>query len=240
MRDGRVDLLSSGANGININTYPSVTVEFWATPECDPGQPGCTPAGAYSNDSFSTAVNFGDVYPAGKAFPAGAGSNYIIMQTHRGDNVSRAAIAITDVNNANGPWTAETGVNGPELEDGHEHQYAMTINSTSLTYYVDGVSMGTAPLANPNSHGLANMLSSVSTAHVWLGSGYAIDQNWAGIMDELRIWNGDASAQYIKNSFAAGPNQLTPFLDNVPEPTSLTLALLGLCGVRLLRRKARA
>ena len=61
-RDGRIDLLANGANGININTYSATTIEFWATPECDPAQAGCTVAGANANDGFSTAVSFGTVY----------------------------------------------------------------------------------------------------------------------------------------------------------------------------------
>jgi hypothetical protein len=243
-RDGRVDLLANGANGININTYPSATIEFWATPECDPGQAGCSVAGAYPNDGFSTAVAFGSVKaaPALGNFPIGAGSDYVIMQTHRGDNVSRGAIAITDETANVGPWTAEDGVNGPEKQDGNPHQYAIVIDSNSLSWYVDGVSQGTTALSASNSHGLANKLASVSNDHVWLGSGYAIDENWAGIMDELRIWKGAASSDYIHNSFAAGPNQLTTFIDKVtvPEPTSFALAVLGACGFAWIRRKARS
>ena len=238
-RDGRVDLLSNGASGININTYSAVTIEFWAIPNCaDPAVCSINP-----NDNFSTTLGFGSTYgppdlPAPEVGPTGAGADYIIMQTHRAFdfNESRAAIAVTTQETLGAPWLAETGVNGPEHQDQAEHHYAAVIDSTTLTYYVDGVSLGTAPLSTSNSHGNANSLAGVSNDHVWIGSGYTIDQNWSGSMNELRIWNKAASDAYIANSVAAGADQLTQFLEKVPEPASLVLALVGLCSLGILRR----
>src|SRR3990172_1582537 len=42
-RNGRVDLLANGANGININTYSAVTIEFWAPPNCGSTDGSCSP-----------------------------------------------------------------------------------------------------------------------------------------------------------------------------------------------------
>jgi hypothetical protein len=241
-RNGRIDLLSSGANGININTYSATTIEFWATPECDGGA-ACSLAGVNANDNFSTAVSFGSVYNNTPALPDagnGAGADYIIMQTHRGGSASRGAISVNNETTPGAPWGAETGVDGPEHNDGGEHHYALVIDSTSLSFYVDGVEQGTTALANPNSHGLANMLSGVSNDHVWIGTGYLIDQSWSGSMNELRIYNQAAASEYIAASYTAGADSLTQFIEKVviPEPTTLCLALIGLCGFAARRRKS--
>lgn len=235
-RDGRVDLLANGANGININTYSATTIEFWATPNCD----NVDACGPNPNDSFSTALGFGSVYEAGEGADAGAGADYILMQTDRGDDFSRGSIAVTDETQG-APWGAETGVTGVEYNDSAEHYYALVIDSSELTYYVDGAPAGTAALANPNAHGLANSLAGVSNDHVWIGSGYAIDQNWAGAMNELRIWNAAASDDYVAASYGAGADQLTDFIEKVavPEPACLSLAALGLLSLVGLFRRSR-
>jgi hypothetical protein len=237
-RNGRVDLLANGPNGININTYTKTTIEFWAIPNC--ADVAVCPTNP--NDNFSTTLGLGSTYTLDPPGPIGAGADYIIMQTHRAFNFneSRAAIAVTSEATLSAPWGAETGVNGPEFQDGQEHHYAVVIDATELTYYVDGVSMGTAPLANPNSHGNANSLAGVSNDHVWIGSAYTIDQAWSGAMNELRIWDGAAADEYIANSFAAGADQLTGFIDKVPEPASLGLAFVCLCSLGgALRRRVR-
>jgi len=252
-RNGRIDLLSSGANGININTYTATTIEFWATPECD-GSAACSLAGVNANNGFSTAVALGNVYnnvtPPTDG-PNGAGADLILMQTHRGDNVSRGAIAITNEATQGAPWGAETGVNGPEFQDGAQHHYALVIDSNSLSFYVDGVvqdangaTAGTPTqiaLANPNSHGLANFLSGLSNDHVWIGTGYTIDQSWSGSMNELRIYNKAAASSYLANSFAAGPDSVPTFIEKVaiPEPASLSMALLGLLSLVGMCRRSR-
>jgi hypothetical protein len=245
-RDGRVDLLANGANGININTYSAVTIEFWATPNCAAVDGSCAP---YPNDSFSTALGFGSTYgppdlPAPEVGPTGAGADYIIMQTHRAVDFleSRGAIAVTQEDTLGAPWLAETGGNGPEFNDSAEHHYALVIGEQTLTFYVDGVSMdGPIFLANPNSHGLANSLAGVSNDHVWIGTAYTIDQSWAGAMNELRIWDAAGAAEYVAASFAAGPNQLADFVElvEIPEPATCGLALLGLFSLGVFRRRAR-
>jgi hypothetical protein len=175
--------------------------------------------------------------------PNGAGADYIIMQTHRAVDFeeSRGAISVTNQETTGAPWVAETGVNGPEYNDAGVHHYALAISPLSLSWYVDGVSYGTTPLAASNSHGNANTLAGVSNDFAWIGSMYEIDQRWAGIMDELRIWDAAGSAEYVANSFAAGPNQLAEFIEHtdIPEPATCGLALLGLCSLGVFRRRAR-
>ena len=93
-RDGVANMLANGANGININSYSALTVEFWAT------------ADAVLNNGFHSAVGFGDVYNNAVPpvdGPNGAGADYIILQTHRGDNFSRGSIAVTN-ETMGAPW----------------------------------------------------------------------------------------------------------------------------------------
>jgi len=95
--------------------------------------------------------------------------------------VSRAGISC---GNVDAPWGAETGVDGPEIDDGQPHFVVATIDGTSVTLYQDGVLCGTATLS------AANKLSAVSTNFAYLAKGgYAGDPEWLGQIHEFRIYN---------------------------------------------------
>jgi Concanavalin A-like lectin/glucanases superfamily len=218
-RDGVVNLLSSGADGINVNTYSALTVEFWATPNSATDPPGVAPN---LNDGFSTAVAFGKI----NGTNAGLAGNYVLMQTHRGDDVSRGSISISDDGD---PWTEESGANGAELNDQAEHQYVVAIDGTNISWYVDGALAGSNPLS------ATNMLSGVSTEFARIGSAYPNDQNWAGMVNDLRIYDMTFSDADIRASYGRGADGAA-----IPEPVSAALAgLASLGGLALLRRKAR-
>ena len=128
--DGVDDWLEMDAAGIAINTYTTgLTLELWSTQDT-------------VNQGFSMTASFGDTWDNG------FGRDYLNIATTRGDEVSRAAIANTP--DSDSPWADEVGVNGPELNDGLEHHYVLTISdpaadgSGELAYYIDGVLQGKA------------------------------------------------------------------------------------------------
>ncbi|MEN6427102.1 MAG: LamG-like jellyroll fold domain-containing protein [Phycisphaerales bacterium] len=151
----------SGAE-IAMNTYEAVSVVAWFTPT----------AGA--NTGYHMVCYFGDSLN-------GFGSNGIFYTPARGNNVSRAGISC---GNTAAPWGAETGVDGPEIDDGNLHFVVATIDGTSVTLYQDGVLCGTATLS------AANKLSAVSTNFAYLAKGgYTGDPEWLGQIHEFRIYN---------------------------------------------------
>lgn len=215
-RDGLISMVTSATdpNGIDIPSYQALTVEFCATPNADASPPGITPN---LNNSFSTAVGFGKI----NGTDPGLFGEYIILQTHRGDNVSRGAISFSDDGS---PWDEESGANGAEINDNKRHHYALTIDPAagSIAWYVDGSLAASGALSAGNSS-----LSVVSNDLALIGDAYPNDQNWAGRMHDLKIYDNVQSAADIAADAA----------DCVPEPSSLALLLAGFGSLLLFRRK---
>jgi len=206
-RDGTIDL---GGGAIGINTYSSLTLEVWATPSSS------------LNDSFSSLLGFGRPDPGNP----GIFNRYVILQTHRNDNVSRVSISLSDDGS---PWDEEDGANGAELNDNEEHQYVGVIDATSISLYIDGAFVSSSPLANV----LPNGLSGLATDQALIGDAYANDQNWAGSVNEVRIYGNPLPDFAIAANFAAGPDgQIT-----VPEPSAFVLSGLGILGLLMRRRR---
>ena len=178
-----VDLLSSGPNGINLNTYTSgLTLEVWATPSS-------------AMTGFSTLLGFGAVNTTNPAFAA----NYLNLQTHRGDNVSRAAIAIS--NDAD-PFTEEDFANGPEYNDNLQHFYAVTLTNTAISLYTDAALRQTSPVPV---NGVNNMISGVSTEFARIGSAYPFDPLWQGSVSNVDIFDTARTAVQISLDFIGPP-----------------------------------
>lgn len=181
----------NNGSGLNVASYPAMTVDVWATPD------------STLNDDFSTLVGLGQVSPAN----ADHAHDYFLLQTHRGDNASRAALAVHEDGDTE-PWLQEEGANGPELNDDMMHHYRAIVTSSDISLYVDGVLEETTPLT-------MNSLANVADGFAWIGDGYPGDQNWAGTVHRLDIYDSV-----------------------IPEPTSLVLC--GIAGIGALCRRRRA
>jgi len=150
------------ADSIAINTYQEITLEAWYTPTKD------------ANPSFTMLAFFGNTQNS-------FGVNYYFMTAARQDDVSRTAISC---NNTSTPWSAETGVNGPEYDDGRLHHMVSTLTNDSIKIYIDGTLTGAAKLDTNNN------ISSISTAFAYLAkSGYTGDAQWIGRIHEFNIYN---------------------------------------------------
>jgi len=166
----------SGA-AIAMNTYPEVTIEAWYTPT----------AGA--NTGWSMLGYFGDSVN-------GLGSNGFFMTTARGDNKSRAAISIGDINT---PWASESGADGPEYDDGQLHYMVATLTATHVNLYIDGVLYAHTALS------AANKISGISQNFAYLAKGgYSGDPEWIGQIHEFSIFNTALSPVAVAARFKAG------------------------------------
>ena len=174
---------------IAINTYPAVTVEVWATPSS-------------AMTGFTSLFGFGAVNTADPTLAA----NYFILQTHRGDNVSRAALSIS--NDAT-PFSEEDFANGPEYNDNLKHHYAAVLDTvitasnptTSIKLYTDGAlrQSTTYPV-----NGASNAISGISTQFARIGSAYPVDPLFIGTVGNIRISNVAETAGSILIRFAQG------------------------------------
>ncbi|MCW8850165.1 MAG: endo-1,4-beta-xylanase, partial [Melioribacteraceae bacterium] len=165
-----------------INKYDEITIELWfrAVPN--------------ANTGFNMIAAFGNTQNT-------IGVNYFFITPTRGDDVSRAAISCGD---ASTPWASETGSNGTEYDDGNTHQMISTIDSASITLYIDGQLQSTTPLDSNN------RISEISTTYAYLAkSVYEADPTWRGEIFEFNIYDKALSADgilslYDKANFGAG------------------------------------
>ena len=178
-----VDLLSSA---ININTYPAVTITAWATPSS-------------AMTGFHTLLGFGQVNTAPNQTQL---ANYFILQTHRGDNVARAAIS-TGINAT--PFASEDFANGTELNDNLQHFYAAVLTNTAISLYEDGTLSQTSPVGTAQGGNAANnMISALSNSLARIGAGYPVDPLWQGSINQIKIYNEARTGAQIGLEFAQG------------------------------------
>jgi hypothetical protein len=184
--DGLDDWMEMDSAGIAINTYVTgLTLELWSTQDT-------------VNQGYSMTAAFGDVWPNGN------GRDYLSIATARGDDVSRAMFANTP--DQDSPWADEVGVNGPELNDGLEHHYVLTIDdpdadgSGQLAFYVDGELQDTAALDG-------TLVSALSNTNAYLGRGtYDVDAEMRCSINEFRIYDSALTAQEVLEHYYAGPD----------------------------------
>jgi len=169
---------------IAINTYSEVSIEAWCTPMA-----GCCTA-------WSTLAYFGGQSPS-----ANWGVDYFFISTSRGLDNSRAAISVGDYNT---PWEDETGVDGPEYDDGLLHHMVGTLTATDISLYIDGVLIGSAVLVGDNHiDGISQQLAYLAK------SGYT-DPEWIGAIEEFNIYDQALSPAQVEAKYAAGPVRLGP------------------------------
>ncbi|HPR33939.1 MAG TPA: T9SS type A sorting domain-containing protein [Prolixibacteraceae bacterium] len=180
--------------GIEINTYSELSLEVWATAE------------AGMNTGFTMVCYLGGTSNS-------LGSQGCFISLARGDDVSRGAISTV---NLSAPYSGETGVNGPEYDDGALHYYVMTIDDAILSYYVDGELMGEGDLA-----AIGNSISALSNDLVFVGKGgYTADPCWIGTVHKFNIYNTILSADEVVN-LSIEPNIVPGAASNIPvfEPS---------------------
>ncbi len=179
------------ADSIALNTYKEVSLEAWYTPAKN------------SNPNFTMLAYFGDTQNS-------IGVNYYFMTAARQDSVSRTAISC---DNTSTPWSAETGVNGPEYDDGNLHQMISTLTSDSIKLYIDGTLTGAAKLDTNNN------ISRISTAFAYLAkSGYTGDSQWLGRIHEFDIYDTALSPTQVTFLYNKGVYTMPGGPDTTTSP----------------------
>ena len=165
------------ADSIAVNSYTEITLEAWYTPN----------RGA--NPNFTMLAFFGNTQSS-------IGVNYYFMTAARLDSVSRTAISC---NNSSTPWSAETGVNGTEYDDGKLHHMVSTFTNDSIKLYIDGALTGAKQLDTNNN------ISRISRAFAYLAkSGYTGDAQWIGRIHEFNIYNKALDSTQVLFLFQKG------------------------------------
>jgi len=220
---GAVNLNGSGQyvnlNGpaIGVNTYSALTLELWLnSSSANTGYTMAAMLGRSFNVNIDGASN-GGPFPDGDTW---RGIAYIMIQPTRGGGPAASRVAITALS-----FEAESGVNGPgQLNDNLPHYIALTIDSSTISYYLDGGLIGSSPVG-------ANTLASVSSDLAYLGRSNYPDPYFAGSINEFSIWNNVLSANEIAANYLAGP---VP----VPEPAAFALVGLAFTAITVFRRRA--
>lgn len=162
---------------LGITSYPALTTEAWFTSK----------SGANTGNTMlcylGNTVN-------------NLGSNGCFISVARTDNTSRASISC---GNTTAPWNAESYVSSVEIDDGLSHQVVSAITATDISYYIDGISLGSTSLKSGNS--LANIILN----YAYLAkSGYSGDPTWLGSINKFSLYNKALSAGEVQYLFQAG------------------------------------
>ncbi|HET7732998.1 MAG TPA: LamG domain-containing protein, partial [Paludibacter sp.] len=173
--------MSFPAADLGVNSYPEITAEVWFTPS----------AGA--NGGFTMLSYFGNT-------TGSFGTDYFCITAARGDNVSRTSISCGDTGS---PWASEDGVNGTEYDDGKLHHMVATLNATNITFYVDGVNVGTKAYTRTQ-----NVISAIGTQFAYLAKGgYTGDPTWKGLIHKFSIYDKALTDDNVLYLFQKGAEE---------------------------------
>ncbi|HEX6960426.1 MAG TPA: LamG domain-containing protein [Lacipirellula sp.] len=172
---------------IGVNTFPELSLELWLK---------SSPANVSPTVNFTMAAVLGrhTLNTGGNEQPW-SGHDYLMMQPTRGGGPAAMRVAIT-----NDRFEAEAGVNGgAQLADGLLHQMVATVNTTTLSFYLDGVLVGSTPLGDKSISQLANDVA-------YLGRAVYNDPFFAGSVDEFRIYDHALPLSEVQSRFNTGPD----------------------------------
>jgi hypothetical protein len=182
--DGDGDWMEMPGDVIAMNSYSEVSIEAWFTPV------------AGGNTDYHMLAAFGE---EGTGASDSAGYKYLFITPARGDDVSRAAIQTSSMDDS--PWDEESNVNDiVEHDDGIEHHFVATVNTAHITFYIDGELIGSTALAE------GNEIAGIGQSVAYLGkSVYPVDPFWAGSIEEFNIYNKALTLAEVEAKYALGP-----------------------------------
>ncbi|HEY5509091.1 MAG TPA: LamG-like jellyroll fold domain-containing protein [Paludibacter sp.] len=172
--DGQLNLAGGyvelNGSDLAINTYSELTVSAWYQSE------------AGMNTGFHFLYYFGGQNGTNGANMTGYTPARGSDANNHGD-LSRVIISTGD---------GEIGVDGFEYDDGLLHHMVCTIDATTITYYIDGILLGSTPIG-------ASSLASVASDLAYFGKGgWSQDPTWTGKIDEISIYDKVLTADNVK------------------------------------------
>lgn len=185
------DYIALDAETIAINTYPAFTLELYFR-------------GDGTNGNNNTMIAYlGDTQDD-------LGVNYIFMN-HK-SSLSFSTNKYTE------PWSGADGINSEPYDDDLPHHFVAVVDNEQMTFYIDGVAIGTQPLSD------RNKVFDLSNAAAYLAKGgYTADLTWLGGIYEYNIYMGRMSEEEI-GLRAISP----PIEDGSADASLMDLAVDGL------------
>jgi hypothetical protein len=178
--DQYVELPASVLSGLTNATF-----EVWVT----------WSAGA----AWQRIFDFGDNDGTGAGSQGANGLTYLFLSPKAVNNTGHLRVAYT----LSGP-TGETKIDAPAaLPSGAIAHVAVVVDQTasSLALYVNGAASGSATLSSP--------LASINNLNNWIGrSQFSSDPEFAGSVQEFRVYGVARTAAQIQASYTAGPDAL--------------------------------
>ncbi|MCU4166686.1 LamG-like jellyroll fold domain-containing protein [Carboxylicivirga caseinilyticus] len=155
------DYIEFPAADIAINTYPSVTFEYFIANDSETANPNNATMLSY----------FGDVVN-------GLGANGVFTSVK-----SRVAISCL---NEGAPYNSESGYSGSDLtDDGNFYHMVNVLTNDSISMYINGQFIGAGDLTDNNK------VYNLSNAYAYLcKSGYTSDNTWLGSVYEFNVYSG--------------------------------------------------
>jgi hypothetical protein len=219
LNDAYVNLPNGIISAAAASSSGELTIEVWAQSSTNRNWAALFSAG--SSNAGEDVANGGNSADYIQLIPRNGvgGNNRLRITTHR-DDVG-----------------AEGFVDAPAELSLNNQQYIAAVFDQraglpgSVTLYVDGALIGTSTIAgNASPNGFLN-LSTMTDNNVWLGRSQWPDPIFDGSINEFRIYNGALSAGEVARHFALGA-------DNIPEPASCLLAMLGSGLAAVARRRS--
>jgi hypothetical protein len=167
---------------IQINTFPELTAEIWAT------------ANAAEPNYMNMLIYFGTAQGT-------LGFDYFFYTPGRrwqeNDPETRVGVSI-------GTWDSEDGITYSSLDDEELHHHVVTWKDSLITLYVDGDSVASSVLDSAETK-YYHIETTLSNDSAFIGKGcYTDDPSWKGTVELVALWNKALSADEVQWLYEAG------------------------------------
>ncbi len=197
--DAQAGYVELFADVIQINTFPEITLEIWAT------------ANAVEINNPNMLVYFGTTQGT-------LGYDYLLYTPSRrfaGDPETRVGVST-------GTWNAEDGITYMSLGDEQLHHHVVTWKDSLVILYVDGDSVGSSTPDSADTQNWYHIGTTLSNDSAFIGKGgYSSDPTWKGTVDLMSLWDKALSPDEIQWLFEAGEKRGPIVADGIDAVTAL-------------------